>query len=74
MTTWETIAERARDLTPERQREVLDFLEFLRTRDNTKQPRRSAAGLLADLNVDISGEDIDEARREMWSDFPRRDV
>jgi hypothetical protein len=74
MTTWETIAERARDLTPERQREVLDFLEFLRTRDNTKQPRRSAAGLLADLNVDISGEDIDEARREMWSDFPRPDV
>jgi len=74
MTTWEQIAEKARGLTPESQREVLDFLEFLHTRENSKQPRRSAAGLLADLNVDVSDEDIEEARQEMWSNFPRRDI
>ena len=28
--------------------------------------------LLADLGIDVSDEDIDEARREMWSSFPRQ--
>jgi len=32
VTTWELIAEKARELPPEKQLEVLDFLEFLRTR------------------------------------------
>lgn len=71
MTTLEMIAQKAKDLTPEKQREVLDFLELLRARDVPSKPRRSAAGLLADLGVDLSDEDIDQARREMWSDFPR---
>ena len=70
MTTLEMIAQKAKDLTPEKQREVLDFLDFLRARDVPQKPRRSAAGLLADLGVDLSDEDIDQARREMWSDFP----
>jgi len=30
-------------------------------------------GLWADLSIDLSTEDIDEARREMWTDFPRDD-
>jgi len=64
-TTWELIAEKAKVLTPEKQREVLDFIEFPPTRENSKQPRRSAAGLLADLDIDVSDEDIAEARREM---------
>jgi Arc/MetJ-type ribon-helix-helix transcriptional regulator len=34
-------------------------------------PRRSPYGLLADIRSDISAEDIDEARREMWAGFPR---
>ncbi|MCQ3930799.1 MAG: hypothetical protein DPW16_10105 [Chloroflexi bacterium] len=38
----------------------------------THTPRRSLYGLWQD--VDISGEDIDQARREMWSDFPREDI
>jgi hypothetical protein len=71
MTTWEMIAEKAKTLGPERQREVLDFLEFLALRESAMSPRRSAAGLLADLNVDISDEDLDSARKEMWSSFPR---
>jgi hypothetical protein len=74
MTTWELIAEKAKVLTPEKQSEVLDFLEFLRARENPKQPRQSAAGLLADLGIDVSDEDIEEARREMWSNFPHRDI
>ncbi|MBC8170158.1 MAG: hypothetical protein H7X77_00735 [Anaerolineae bacterium] len=38
------------------------------------QSLKSAYGLWADLNVDISAEDIDEARREMWGNFPREDI
>ena len=74
MTTWEQIAEKAKRLTPEKQREVLDFLDFLRAREHSTKPRRSAAGILADLNVDVSNEDIEEVRREMWSNFPHRDI
>jgi hypothetical protein len=35
---------------------------------------RSLWGLWADLNISISSEDIDEARREMWGNFPRDDI
>jgi hypothetical protein len=37
-------------------------------------PLKSAYGLWADLNVNISEEDIAEARREMWGNFPREDI
>lgn len=37
-----------------------------------KQPKRSLYGIFADVHV--SDEDIDEARREMWGNFPREDI
>jgi hypothetical protein len=36
-------------------------------------PRRPLRGLLADLGPAPSAEDIDEAKREMWGNFPRED-
>jgi hypothetical protein len=30
--------------------------------------------MLADLNIRLSAEEIDEAEREMWSGFPRDDI
>ena len=39
-----------------------------------ERPRRSLEGLWADLDVDISDEDIDSARRDMWGGFPREDL
>ncbi len=39
-----------------------------------KQPKKSSYGVLADLKLDISSEDIDQARREMWGNFPREDI
>ena len=74
MTTWEIIAEKAKELPPEKQLEVLDFLDFLRTRVPKKGPLRSPAGLLKGLGIDISEADIAEARREMWGNFPREDA
>jgi hypothetical protein len=39
-----------------------------------KTPKRSLLGLWADLGAAPSSEDIDEARREMWGNFPREDI
>ncbi len=36
--------------------------------------RRSLLGLWADLGPAPSAEDIDEARREAWANFPRDDI
>lgn len=37
-------------------------------------PLKSLYGLWADLNIDVSEEDIAEVRREMWANFPREDI
>jgi len=71
MSLEQTVIEKLRVLPIEQQREVLDFVEFLNARRASMLPRRSIKGLWADLNIDITAEDIDEARREMWRNFPR---
>lgn len=38
------------------------------------KPRRSLLGLCADLGPAPSADEIDEARREMWKNFPREDI
>jgi hypothetical protein len=40
-------------------------------KEEAKLPLKSSLGLCADLNLSISKEEIDEARREMWANFPR---
>jgi Protein of unknown function (DUF2281) len=73
MTIEETIAEKVRALPPERRQEVLDFVEFLQQRVGAtgKRPRKSAKGLWAAFGVDLTEEDLAEARRELWGGFPR---
>jgi hypothetical protein len=65
------VLEKLRDLPPEKQKEVLDFVDSLKEKDGPKKSRRSLLGLWADLNMHITDEDIAEARREMWGNFPR---
>lgn len=36
--------------------------------------RKSLYGLWKDLNVHLTAEDIDQARQEMWANFPREDI
>jgi Protein of unknown function (DUF2281) len=67
----QAILENFRLLPPEKQQEVLDFTEFLRQKTVAKRPRRSVKGLCADLNIHITEEDMAEARREMWGNFPK---
>ncbi len=37
----------------------------------SKTPKRSLLGICADLGPAPSADTIDEARREMWANFPR---
>jgi hypothetical protein len=46
-------------------------VELLQEKKGAKQPLQSLHGLWADLGVEISEKDIADARREMWSTFPR---
>ncbi len=38
------------------------------------KPLRSLYGLWQDAGINLSTEEIDEARREMWRNFPREDI
>ena len=40
--------------------------------DSPRKPKKSLRGLWE--GVSISAEEIDEARREMWANFPRDDI
>lgn len=71
MTIAEQVLDKLRDLPPEKQKEVLDFVDSLQGENGPKKPLRSLRGLWKDLNIEITDEDIAEARREMWGNFPR---
>ena len=71
MTIEQQVLEKLRDLPPEKQKEVLEFVDSLKEKKRSAKPRRSLLGLWADLNIHITEEDIAEARREMWGNFPR---
>lgn len=66
----ETIVEKLRKLSPEKQQETLDFVEFLEQKAVSPEPtRRSLKGALSHLNVHVTTDDIREARREMWREY-----
>lgn len=53
------------ELTPDIERELVA---------NQITPRKSLWGLCADLGQAPSADEIDEARREEWANFPREDI
>lgn len=71
MTLEQQVLEKLRDLPPEKQKEVLDFVASLKEKNGSTKLRRSLRGLWKDLNIDITEKDIAEARSEMWGNFPR---
>lgn len=70
MTLEEAVLQNLRELPPDQRKAVLDFAEFLRSKTALPQAAQSLKGLWADLDVDISEDDISIARQEMWGDFP----
>ncbi len=71
MTVEDAVLEKLKVLPVNRKQELLDFAEFLETKEVVKTPRRNLYGILADLNVNVSEEDIREVRKEAWKNFPR---
>ena len=67
----QNVIEKLRQLSMEQQQELLDFAEFLYQKNTTKPKLQSIKGLCADLKIDITREDIDTAREEIWSNFPK---
>ena len=74
MSIEKAVLEKLLKLPPDKQKKVLDFVETLEKNVGATRQRRSLKGLWSDLGVEVSSEDIAEARREMWGGFPREDV
>ncbi len=66
-----TLVQKWRDLPADRQVEVLDFVESLARRTANRTDLRNPIGLFADCGIEISDQDIADARSEMWQNFPR---
>ena len=70
----ELILQTLRGLPASKQQEVLSFVQSLATKEaGAKKPLKSLEGICAGMGVSISAEEIDEARKEMWGNFPRED-
>ena len=67
------VVSKLRALPPDKQQEVLDFVESLHLA-RPKGPRRNLKGLWAHLGAHITAQDIADARREMWASFPREGI
>jgi hypothetical protein len=68
------LIEKIRRLPPDKQQEVFDFIEQAEQQAGTKKPRRHIEGALEHLGLQVTAEEIDAARREMWGNFPRNDI
>lgn len=73
MTSEEVIFAKIKVLPPNLKEEALHFIEFLETKLATKAKRQISLGIGEDLGIEITSADIDEARKEMWANFPREE-
>jgi hypothetical protein len=71
MTSEEVLLEKFKGLPADKKQEVLDFTEFLQSRLQKKAPRRSLKGALADLQINLTEDDMREARNEMWRGYTK---
>jgi hypothetical protein len=71
MTIEQTVIQKLRGLSTDKQRAVLEFVQFLEHKPVVPAPRRRLKGLWADLKIDLSETDLAAARKEMWKNFPR---
>ena len=62
MTLEETVLQTLRELPVDKQQEVLDFAQYLKQKNLPKHKKRSLKGLWADLDIQITEEDIAEVK------------
>ncbi len=69
------ISSKTASLPFELQREILDFVEFVSSKQPTtkQQSFESVRGILKNRNFDNLENDLTEVRREMWQNFPREE-
>jgi hypothetical protein len=67
----ELIIDTVRTLPPDKQQEILAFAKSLQQQQNSagQTPHASLFGFWS--GVDVSEDDIAQARQEMWDNFPR---
>ncbi len=71
MTIEQAVLQNLRELPPEQQQEVLNFIQSPKQKSLLKQPYRNLHGLWSDLDMEITEVDIAEVRQEMWGNFPK---
>ena len=74
MSVDQSLIDKLRALPAEKQQEVADFVESLCHRSDAKGRKPRLKGLCAGLGVQITAEEIDQARQEMWGGFPREEA
>lgn len=78
MKTYDEVLMVAQQLSPNDKARLLEDIsaalrrELAQSETENKKPKRSLLGLWE--GVSISEEDIDDARRDMWGNFPREDI
>jgi len=77
--SFEEVLDLAKRLPPRQKLQLIeaivpDLAGPLAAAEEKARPLQSLYGLWKDLGVDLSAEDIDAARRDMWGTFPREDV
>lgn len=74
MMTYQDILENAQQLSPtEKARLLTDISASLQQELHAiSQPKRSLLGIWQ--GIDISADEIEQARDEMWGKFPREDI
>lgn len=71
MTVPEAVLEKLQQLPLGEQRKVLEFVQTLADAQTPAQERKTSLGRFAHRGVDLSFEEIEQARREAWAGFPR---
>ena len=69
--TKDLLVEKIQALSLMEQKQVLEFVENLQHKTEKQPVKKSLVGRLAHLGINISKEEIDQARKEVWSNFPR---
>jgi hypothetical protein len=74
MSLEQAILNAVRALPTEKQQEILSHATRLRDQTTDEKPLRSVKGLWADLGISLSAEEIEANQREMWKNFPRKNI
>lgn len=63
------IFQKVRQLSFDKQQELLNFAEFLQTKEISQPKFNSIKGLCSDFDVDLEFEEFEQARKEVWTKF-----